>query len=533
MLVKRFKSAKLPEIDAPLLIGVLLFLMFVNLVAKIDFYQNDDWVYYKMVHQFRAGDFSLDDLSAPTFYFQGFLSLFFGLIFGFNHIPVLTLLVSVGSFYFLSKLLINWAKLPNWFSILVSLIWFLNPINVYSSLGFMTDNYLLFCLLSSLYFFHKFSLNNRRLCLLIANAFLFFGLMTKQAALTLIIAAPFYFLPNKKLKLFLTQLIISTLFALFYFYIFPKTPEMQEKSLQFHHLINTQYISQLSKAIFIYISAFYLPFSALFVFGFILRRGAKKTNFAFLFLALVASLLFYQLFLRDFKPNLLAWGEFFYLDNVLERKGFYPRGISGTKYHFYGIYDLYKYWDLWAKLGVGFVVLSLVMAFVNYKNNLHLTIFFASYFLLMILVEKVYDRYLPPLFLAYILMLFQRVKGYLQSKFFLYSYALTSLGIVFFLIFYSYQFAMDFVLTNKYVWNKSLDLVKNENVSPHMIKGTNAWKLNYPNYERNYIYEFSFDNPEVNHRYKIDYELLEKKKIDFFASIWIDPYVYLYKKKTY
>lgn len=510
--------------DPAFVVGVLLFLVLINLVAKIDFYQNDDWVYYRMVYKFKGGDFSLDSLSAPTFYFQGFLSLPFAVLFGFNRLPILTLLVSIGSFYFLSKLLLCCIGLPKWLSIILSLIWFFNPINIYSSLGFMTDNYLLFCIIVSLYLFNKFILNGKRIYFILTNVLLFFALMTKQSALALIISLPFYFLLNKKYRFFLLQLFISTLFILFYFYLFPKTPEMQEKSLQLHHLSNTQYIIQLSKAIFIYISAFYLPFSVLFLVSF--YKG--KAN---LLLPIVLSLVFYQLFLKDFRPNLLAWGEFFYLDNALERKGFYPRGISGTKYHFYGIYDLYKYWDLAAKLGSGLVIFSLIIACINYKRIIHLIIFFISYFILMFLAQKVYDRYLPPLFLSYLLIIFYSLKDLLKQNFYVHVYSLTSLVLLILLIFYAYQLSMDFVLTNKYVWNKSLEIVRGNNIPPNFIKGTNAWILNYPNYERNYIYEFSFDNPSVNSRYKNNYELVEKKKIEFFASIWINPYVYLYKKK--
>ena len=92
---------------------------------------------------------------------------------------------------------------------------------------------------------------------------------------------------------------------------------------------------------------------------------------------------------------------------------------------------------------------------------------------------------------------------------------------------------MDFVLVNKYIWNRSQQLVDQEKIAPKLIKGTNAWKLSDYNVERNYLYDFTFDDVSVNKKYGEQYDLIERHRVDFPGSIWVDPYVYLYKKRDF
>jgi len=521
----------LKRIDKGLIVSVILFLIALPLIWQINFPQNDDWVYYKMVKNFMSGNFKLDPISAPTFYFQGILGAVFSLILGLKRLPVLTLLVSVVNFYLLFKILSNSTKLGTNISIVVALIWFFNPLNVYSSLGFMTENYLLLCILASLYFFNLYIVDMKPRNFLLFNLFLFFGLMTKQSALALATCYPAYFLVNKKWRLLGIQAIISVLLFMFYFLIFPKTAEMFEKPLQFHHLYDFDYLKQLTRALIIYISAFCFPLLILLLCG---RDVIKKRkNLIVTILIITVSLAFYFFVFKNFKPNRLGWQEFFYLDNILERTGFYPRGIMGTKFYFKGIYDLYRYWDITAKFFSGFVLIGLFMALRKVKTHAHLLIFIFTYSVLMLLAEKVYDRYLPPLFLVFILLMASNFNPLFQNRNlrrFLFIFLSSFLA---FLIFYSYQFSMDFVLINKYIWNRSLQIVEQEKIAPKLIKGTNAWKLSELNVERNYLYDFTFDNIKVNKRYGEQYDLIEKHRVDFPGSLFVDPYIYLYKKKNF
>jgi len=63
-------------------VSLFLFLLLLPPSVKIDFMQNDDWVYYGMVENFMKLDFRLDPLSAPTFYTQGVLGTLFAWVFG-------------------------------------------------------------------------------------------------------------------------------------------------------------------------------------------------------------------------------------------------------------------------------------------------------------------------------------------------------------------------------------------------------------------------------------------------------------------
>ena len=524
-------ATKLKQTDKGLIVAIFLFFTALPLVWQINFSQNDDWVYYQMVQNFMHGNFALDPVSAPTFYFQGLAGAIFSLVFGLSRLPVLTLLVSVVNFYLLFKILTASTKLGTKLSLIFSLIWFFNPLNVYSSLGFMTENYLLFCILVSLHFFNFYIVDKKPKHFFLFNLFLFLGLMTKQSALVLAISYPVYFLVNKKRRFLKVQTLISTLLFAFYFLVFPKTVEMSEKPLQFHHFYDYDYLIQLVKTMIIYVSAFCFPFLLLLLFQ--IKNFRNRKFLIVTLFAAVASLLLYFFVFKDFKPSRLAWQEFFYLDNTLERLGFYSRGIAGTKYYFKGIYDLYRYWDIIAKFFAGFVVVGLIMSLRKIKSQAHLVSLFLSYFLLMIVAEKVFDRYLPPLFLFFILIMSANYNPAAISVYIRRLSIALFVPFLAFLMFYSYQLSMDFVLANNYVWSQSLQIVKKENIDPKLIKGTNGWKFSKLNIGGNYLYEFTYDNAKVNKVYSDQYNLIEKHKVDFPGSIFVDPYIYLYKKRNF
>lgn len=513
------------------LASAVLFLIGLPLALQLTFPQNDDWVYYRMVQNFMAGNFALDPISAPTFYFQGILGAVFAVVFGLTRVPVLTLMISVVNFYLVYRILLLSTKLGSRWSLLLALIWFFNPLNIYSSLGFMTENYLLFCILASLYYFNRYIAYSKRSHFLLVNLFLLLALLTKQSALALAVAYPMYFLINKKWRLFGIQSVYAILLFAFYFLLFPKTAEMYEKPLQFHHLWDVDYLKQLVRAIIIYISAFCFP-----VLLFLCRGKdffSKRKNFIPSVTFIGLSVALYFLVFKNFKPNRLGWQELYYLDNTLERTGFYPRGVMGTKFYFRGNYDLYKYWDLIAKVFSGFVMVSLAVSLKKLKSQAHLLTFFGVYIVLMLLAEKVYDRYLPPLLLAFILIMSSHFNPLALPKKIRLVFAGFFLSFLGFLTFYSYQFSMDFILVNKYIWNRSQQLVDQEKIPPKLIKGTNAWKLSDYNYDRNYLYDFTFDDVSVNNKYKEQYDLIEKHTVTFPGSLWIKPDIYLYRKKNF
>ncbi|MFC1622014.1 hypothetical protein ACFL13_01335 [Patescibacteria group bacterium] len=89
---------------------------------------------------------------------------------------------------------------------------------------------------------------------------------------------------------------------------------------------------------------------------------------------------------------------------------------------------------------------------------------------------------------------------------------------------------MDFISTNKYVWKRSQELVAFDMVAPEQIHGSNAWKLNNKNLSRDYLYNFSYDTPEMNEGFAQHYKLIEIHETKYPLNIFIKPNIYLYEK---
>lgn len=496
-----------------ILISIFLFVLLLPLSLQINFSQNDDWVYYKMVRAFLSGDFRLDSLSAPTFYLQGFLGMTFAFLFGVKHLPVLTLAVAVSNF-FIFVILANKVSKSFSMSVLLGLLLFANPLYVYSIWGFMTEHYFLFFTTIALYFIYKSILpEGSKKDFILANLFIIVSFFVRQLAFVTSLSFGIYLLLKKQWKSGFIQLGLFAILFLFYYFIFPKTAEMFEKPLEFKNLLEFSYTYSLIYAILLYICAFCFP---LILFS--IKPSKNKIYFMFL---LVLMLVGYFLLNKYFDPHKLAWGEFYYLDNVLERKGFFPRGIDGTKYFFRGIYDLYRHWDTLAKIFASFILTYLIL-----KSRKLLNIFFvftAVYICVMVLTQKVYDRYLLVLVELSILFFISISNNVPLLK------KCLLVPFIAFLAFYSYQFSMDFILLNSYVWSKGNEISELNKITKNDIMGTNSWKLLNPNPKHDYKYIFTFDSYLTKPELKCCWTLVENKKIDFPLSFFIEPRIYLYK----
>jgi hypothetical protein len=504
-------------------ISLVLFLICLPLSLKITFPQNDDWVYYGMVENFLNGNFVLDPISAPTFYVQGLMGLAFAAIFTINRLPVLTLLVSILGFNVFYMILLRITN-HKAISLVLSLLFFFNPLFVYSMWGFMTENYFLLFVLLSIYFYTVYEDNKSRKSLLVLYFMVSLAFMVKQAALFLPLGFSLYSLLKKDLRQFFNHLLGFTgLFGL-YLSFFPRTKEMFQKSLQFQHFSESDYVYALVYGSLLLLVAFLLPLVITTMFS--AAKKAKSKSTIVLGILIVITYVIFNFLNNKYEPNKVSWGEFPYLENTFERTGFYPRGIGGTKYQFRGIFDLYKYWDLFAKIAISGLLVSLIV--VGRKRLNVYGVLIMTCLGLMVVTETFYDRYLLPLVPLLILYLITALGTDLKniSK----ALYLFVWGFVGFLAFYSYQFSMDFVLSNKYVWEKSTELVQTKNVEPAQVQGTNAWKLVYGGVKSKYVYDFSYDSQNVNAGYKCCYEIIEEKKIEFPLSFFIEPKVYLYKK---
>jgi hypothetical protein len=342
--------------------------------------------------------------------------------------------------------------------------------------------------------------------------------MLRQVALVFPLSMAIFYLLNKKFRLsFISGLFFLVLF-LFYTLVFPQTAEMQEKPLYFLHLFEKDYVIALIYGSLIYLTALLLPL----VMSNIKVIPTKISLRIVLFV--ITSVAIHLLLNANFKPHPIFWGEFPYFKNTWERMGFYTRGLSGTKYQFVGNYDLYKYWDLMAKTTIALFISYLLIIFEK-KKLLDFNLIFAGIYTgLLLLTEVFYDRYLLVIFIPIILFLTKNIL--LNNKKIIFGS-----GFLIFIMFYCYQFSMDFTLVNKYVWNKSQEIVYKENIDPKEIEGTNAWKLVNRNESKNYTYKFSYDSQHVNENFRKYYDLIEKKKIEYPLNFFINSTVYLYKIK--
>jgi len=509
----------------PAFVSLLLFLAALPLIVQINFFQNDDWVYYKMVAGFLQGNFSLHPYSAPTFYTQGFIATVFALVFGTKQLPVLTLAVTAVSFFVLAKILIDHLDQKPDKAVLLALLCFFNPLSVYLTLGFMTSQYFVLFLLLTLYFFLSYEKNHATGDLVLTHLFTFIGLMVRQVSLFIPLGLGIYSLYTRKFKLAVINFSAFAGYYWFYKYVFPLTPKMKELPLQFHNLTNFNYIFSLVYGVLIMLMAFFLPLAL-----FSIDYKALLSNKLRLIIILLAIAGLYAVLNHYFDPEAVSWGEFPYFENTFERTGFYPRGLGGTKYQFMGIYDLYRYWDLSAKILLSTFLVTPFFRIIKPRGsgssiNVFAVLMF-TYLGIMLVVETFFDRYIIVLLSLFLLYLVK--KGFTFTKL----STFVTCVYVFLLAFIAYQFSMDFVLVNRYVWNKAQELSRVEHMDKSLIQGTNAWKLNYPNLTKNYLYDFSYDSVEKNEVYKLRYFLVETKTIGFPMSIFLNSKVYLYRLKN-
>ena len=500
-----------------------MFVLTFPLAKNIDFMQNDDWVYYKTTADFMQGVIKLDPYIGPTFYLQGFIGALWGKLFTLQTLPVLTMLLTVFNFFIFAVILNKFFN-QNWISVtIIGSLYAFNPLNVYTALGYMTTQYFMLFSLLAFYNFLLFEKTQKNIYLLLTLAIAFMGLLVRQVSLSIPLSMAVYFAVKKDTKRAWLSFFSFLGFAGIYNFFIPLTARMRETGLQLHHFKEVNYTYSLIYGILVILAAFLLPL----IISIFFRKtqiktifSVKKNLFAFV---LILALLFFALN-KYFTPQDISWGEFPYFENTFERTGFYPRGIGGTKYHFRGFYDLFRYWDLAAKIGIS-VLLSYLLIFKRKFINFH-SIFIGVYILLMITVETMYDRYNLILIPPAIMFLLSIQNNLLNS-----AQKLIIAFFGFFLMFFSYQFAVDFVLINKYVWNKAKEISHSENIPEKKIQGTNAWKLKFINDTRDYTYNFSYDSPEINEIYRCCYDLIEVEEIKYPVNFFVNPKIYLYKIK--
>ena len=212
-----------------LVVAVALFLILFPLADIINFQQNDDWIYHKMLERFISGNFRLLESTEAMFYTQGILSLGFSKAFGLASIPVLTLVISVLNFFVFTHIVYKFYLKKVSHAVLVGLLFFLNPTHVYSMWGFMTDNYFIFFLLASIYFAQSVLEDDRGTVksFTLANIFIVLGFFSRQFSALTSVTFVFALLLKRKFKYAAIQAGLFIGLIYYYLYIFPRTYQMK------------------------------------------------------------------------------------------------------------------------------------------------------------------------------------------------------------------------------------------------------------------------------------------------------------------
>lgn len=516
-----FKSKKL------LFFCLLLFLVILPLSLSIKFKQNDEWVYYLMVENFLKHSFVLQQNVSATFYLQGMMGMVFALLFGMSKLPVLTLLVSVLTFYIFCLILFNHYGIKPHEAAILGFFLLLNPIFVYSGLGFMTENYFMLFFVSSLYFLISYNKEGKLKDIILTDLFVILAYFVRQFSFITLSAFIGYLVLRKKYKAALIQVSILLLILFFNFYVFPQTPEMYDGRLHLSNLGSQSYVFSTTFSILINVLVFIFPLVVIGLFH-IIKEFIKKTDtkkriigVSIVLLIMFLSIISYNSLLdtKYFRDK-----EFPYMGNVFEVNGFFPKGPLGDKYEYIGQNHLFPYLDVLGKISVLVFLTTLVISYKKYTNYYFL---FVVNFLILLLVSPVtYDRYILPLIPVIILLLYELAGGSFRktsSKIFMSTFLLG-------LLFLMYQFSMEFVITKNYIWTSALNVVKNQRAERDSLNVGNSWIRLYGVGTNIYYYSYTMD---VKKREKgVNYKPIGVLNLKFPFSFYIDPKIYLIKKEV-
>ncbi|HNV97666.1 MAG TPA: glycosyltransferase family 39 protein, partial [bacterium] len=354
--------------------------------------QNDDWNRTTSIVRFLSGDTSLLQVTSTTFYTQGILGYLFSMFFGWQKLPYLTFIISVLNFYIFAKILSDHFNQSKIKSSIISLIFFFTPLHIYSSIGFMTENYTMFFMLIAIYFLQSYEKGGQKKDFLIFNLAGVLSFFTKQNGIIINFAYIPYLLFKKRYKeAFVQTFVIGLLFS-YYFFLFPRTEGMLDKGFIYENISDWKYAYSLIYGIILVSFSFVLPFVFNFVYEVLVKN--KKKLFSLIFIFISAGILFFVLN-KYFSPGKISWEEYPYFENTFERTGFFPRSIMGTKYYFKWNYDIFRYWDLGSKIILAMFIPVLLLSKKKVINIYSISA--VGYLILMVFTEVFFDRYILPL----------------------------------------------------------------------------------------------------------------------------------------
>jgi len=380
----------------PLLVTVSLYLISILIVQPWGNYPvNDDFYYYTQVQAFSIGVFKKSALITPTFILQGYLGLLWSALFGISYVSLrfLTIFISILCLYIIFKILLTLnVKKTLILPCLLSITF--NPIFFASSLTFMTENYfLLFWLLSTL-FFIKSQSNDKIRYLVISSIFGGLSTLIRQYGFVLfpIFLIIDYYKPSQRkisrfLAIVLPFVVISTFGFLYPKYINPEFPKsfnilMLFTSLKslFGRIFNIHYLS--------YSGFILLPFT---ISKFIDLKRKEKIS-----IGIISA--FVGLYI--YEGNLFKIGNIFYLE------GLYAKMFNNIRLNLLNNIPFKLLLSFLISISIIVIIESIIKKLMkpysekhNFKihiskTSLLLEMLILSFYLIALITDKFYDRYL-------------------------------------------------------------------------------------------------------------------------------------------
>ncbi|MBU0534874.1 glycosyltransferase family 39 protein [Patescibacteria group bacterium] len=401
--IKILKSAG----SNPLFITVFIYLVSIVIVGCWgNFPSNDDFYYLTQIKTFSNGIFTKSALIGPTFILQGLMGFLWSKFFGLSYISlrVLTILVTIFCIVGLDRVfsVLNvQRKIRTLTLILITFI----PQFYVSSLSFMTENYFLFYIIWSLYFFLSYIKTRRDRSLLIACILGGLSIMIRQYGVVLLVAYLIvYVISNlkkiniRKLLLILIPFIVFGCMGLFW----PKFKSLGDpKSLNmllFFASVNLFISRVTSTSVLPYIGYLLLPFTAsLFL---------KQRNYIKIFTLAIALPMSYEFFKIDV----------FKLRNLFYLEGFYARLMVNIRENLFNntLFKLFlSYLISVSLLAIAFYLIDKLIGKIKDTKNkgvavakaninfhkLTLLLLILGFYVIAVVTDRVFDRYLVNFFI--------------------------------------------------------------------------------------------------------------------------------------
>ena len=517
MLLKKIKlyisNDYLKIILLTLFLGIFIF----PLANSINFYQNDDWIYYKAISQFLTGNYVIPGYIQALFYTQGVMGTVFANYFGLEKLPVLTFILSIFTLFIF--LIITRKYYLNNFkdTALVGLFMLVCPLYMYASLGFMSDMYFLFFLVFGFLFVELFLRTSKWYHFLGFNLLHIIAFFARQLSIVTGFALFLILLLQKKYKWALAQLAANIGILYVYQEILPKTKNaVAHSELLFNNLLNFDYTFSTTYVGLIYATAFIAPITILLV----KRVLSNNLKINLIYLSSCIGLFFLFNFL--FNPQIPANPNMYFLKNTVDVRGFFYGSSMGYKYALMYETEIYQFFEFISKITLAIFFTSVIFLI---RKSLNFYSVFAIMYLgfMAVLDGGLYDRYYLPLIPVTILFILS-----LESKFNLTIRIISYISLVVITL-YSYNFSMDFVILNNHLWEVGKETADMKGFSRNRISAGNAWNRTYYS-EKFYKYKFFFETRDNREELKCCFKLYEQYDISYPFNIFVKPKIYLYMR---